>query len=316
MSPLVPHTQETNMNARTAIVILTATILTVTSAYALLRPGTVWYTAEDVNHPVLVEKMATVEALGRERKYLAAANALGELLATTNEAARAELDQSNAHDGPLDLQLTIERCRYLGMCGEHGQSAELCRALEAKYTHAAAGKQWESYARSFIYRAHVVPGWWKSPAALALIEQALDHYPTYAWAMGDYVQVSYNLRETKGLAAARSRFAAYESAGGEHSAKIDLNYLKILAADGADPFTRALDFLDQYPDTTEKFLLEAIDIARANINPEQPEQIRQFYNALTALALRQPGDEQHIKTVATILNEKQKLETIMPELKN
>ena len=77
-----------------------------------------------------------------------------------------------------------------------------------------------------------------------------------------------------------------------------------------------LAFLDQYPDTGEKFLLEAIDIARANINPEHPAQIREFYDALTTLALRQPGDEAHIKTVATILNEKQKLETIMPELKN
>ena len=304
------------MNTRTAVLTLTTVVLAATSGVALLRPGTVWYTTEDVNSPALVEKMGRVESLGRARKYQEAASALGELLAITNADARAELDQPNAHDGPLDLQLMIERCRYLEMCGEHGQSAELCRALEQKYAEAAAGKQWESYARSFLYRDHTVQGWWKSPAALALIEQALDHYPTYSWAMGDYLQISYNLRETRGLADARSRFAAYESAGGARNAKIDLNYLKILAADGADAFARAMAFLDEYPDTGEKFLLEAIDIARANINPEQPAQIREFYDALTTLALRQPGDEAHIKTVATILNEKQKLETIMPELKN
>ena len=302
------------MNTRTAVLTLTTVVLAATSGVALLRPGTVWYTSQDVNNPFLVQKMCTVETLGRARKYREAADALGDLLATTNTDARAELDRPNAHDGPLDLQLTVERCRYLALCGEHVQAARLCSDLETKYAEAAAGKEWESYARSFLYRAHVVPAWWKSPVALTLVERALDHYPTYSWAMGDYMQVSYNLRETRGLADARSRYAAYEAAGGERSAKADLNYLKMLAADGADPFPRALDFLDRYPDTSEAPLLEVIDIARVNINPEQPEQIRAFYDALTTLALRQAGGEQNISVVAHILNEKEKLQTIVPEL--
>jgi hypothetical protein len=307
-------TKEKIMNSRFCI--LVATLLSTVCTYGLLRPGTVWYTATDVNHPELVERMMQIETLAKSRKYREAADALGLLLTTTNADARAELDQPNAHDGPLDLQLTIERCRYLDLCKDSGQAAELCRNLTARYADAAAGTRWESYARAFLYRAHAVPGWWKSPAALALIEQALDYYPTYSWAMGDYLLVSYNLRDSHGLTAARNRFAAYEAAGGARNAKIDRSYLKILLAGGADPYTQALAYLDENPDADSKYLLEAIDIARAGIDPDQPSQFHEFYDALTTLALRQPGDEQHILVVGHILNEKDKLEMIMPELKN
>jgi len=43
--------------------------------------------------------------------------------------------------------------------------------------------------------------------------------------------------------------------------------------------------------------------------------VREFYQTLAVLAIKQPGEEERVGLTAHILNERKKLEAIMPELK-
>ena len=109
--------------------------------------------------------------------------------------------------------------------------------------------------------------------------------------------------------------AAYEAAGGKQTDGIAYGKLLLSIADSNNVFATALQFLKDYPNADPKKLLRALNTATSAINATQPGQIRELYQAITTILLRQPSDDAHVQMVAQILNEKKKLELIMPELK-
>ncbi len=60
----------------------------------------------------------------------------------------------------------------------------------------------------------------------------------------------------------------------------------------------------------------ALSILRKWLDVSDLAQCKEYYRILTIVALNQPSDESHIKIISKVLNEKKKLETIMPEVKN
>ncbi len=56
-------------------------------------------------------------------------------------------------------------------------------------------------------------------------------------------------------------------------------------------------------------------MARDAIPFDKPEQVKDYYNTLTILAVKQNSDKNSLETIGFIINEKKKLEAIMPELR-
>jgi len=73
----------------------------------------------------------------------------------------------------------------------------------------------------------------------------------------------------------------------------------------------ALSFLKSYPNANQQQLIDVISIARQcrNWPFNNPKQIKEFYNILTTLAVKQPSDDSRMRLFDFILKEKNNIKT-------
>ena len=89
----------------------------------------------------------------------------------------------------------------------------------------------------------------------------------------------------------------------------------LLKNTGKDVFPEAIDFLKSYPNADFEYIKGAIEIAREGIPFDKPDLVKDYYNMLMILAIKQPDTQDRLKVIGFIINEKKKLEIIMPEIK-
>ncbi len=99
------------------------------------------------------------------------------------------------------------------------------------------------------------------------------------------------------------------------TSSIALCKLKFLKKKGDNIFPEAINYLKTYPNTFFGEIKVAIIMARDAIPFDKPDQINDYYNTLTMLAVKQNNDKNSLETIGFILNEKKKLEAIIPELR-
>jgi len=78
----------------------------------------------------------------------------------------------------------------------------------------------------------------------------------------------------------------------------------------------AINFLKSYPNSSSKEIKEVADIAGEALPFDKPELVNDYYNMLTILAIKQPNTQDRLEIIGLIINEKKKIETIMPEIRN
>ena len=92
--------------------------------------------------------------------------------------------------------------------------------------------------------------------------------------------------------------------------------LRLLKKNNGDVFDVALEHLKKYPNANFEETQIVITMARDAISFDKSEQIKQYYNVLLFLAIKQPSDKAHMKAIAFLVNERKKLETVVSEFKN
>jgi len=143
----------------------------------------------------------------------------------------------------------------------------------------------------------------------------MNYQPHNPQPIADYLTLCVGSQKKIGMRQCREKLAAYEASGAPMDQYIAYGKLLLVEADKGDVFGTALQFLKDYPNADAKSLLSTLKRATGAINAAKPEQIRELYTAMTTVVLRQPSDEEHVQLVAHILNEKKKLEALIPELK-
>ncbi|RLD46726.1 MAG: hypothetical protein DRI94_14525 [Bacteroidetes bacterium] len=91
--------------------------------------------------------------------------------------------------------------------------------------------------------------------------------------------------------------------------------VNLLDQTGSNAFPAAVNFLMSYSDADCMDIIDVIKIARKNISFDKPEQVKKYYDMLTILAIKQPNDKSRFKVIGFIINEKNKIEAIIPKLR-
>jgi hypothetical protein len=73
-------------------------------------------------------------------------------------------------------------------------------------------------------------------------------------------------------------------------------------------------FLAQYPTARFEQVREAVDLARAALDAADTRQVRSYYTTIVTAGLKQPNDAAALPTLAYLINEKKRLEAVLPEL--
>ncbi len=104
----------------------------------------------------------------------------------------------------------------------------------------------------------------------------------------------------------------YEKSGSPEFSGIECLKLKITEKNGGDTFNAAKLFAKTHP--RYEFISYVINIMRDSINPDKPEQIKEYYETLIFLIGKQPKKTSNIGTMRLMLKEKKKIEIFAPEV--
>jgi hypothetical protein len=231
----------------------------------------------------------------------------------TNPAAQIALAQP--HDGtdePWELFFYSHYYWWLFQAaGPRGTLAPVhTNAIEAmlsRHAEAARGKRWFGYKCLINRLAHVAPK--DASVQRANIERILDYDPADAFFLTFYFHWSL-----PDMTNTRPRIAAYYSAGGAPFPDLLLYQARQASHTDGDAFPFAMRFLAQYPTARFEQVREAVELARAALDAADTRQVRSYYTTIVTAGLKQPNDAAALPTLAYLINEKKRLEAVLPEL--
>ena len=122
--------------------------------------------------------------------------------------------------------------------------------------------------------------------------------------------------DKKTISKIRNLINIYKDAAGKLPSGMALRKLTLTKKTGGDVFPEAIDYLKTYPNTIFTELKIAIIMARDAISFDKPEQVQDYYNTLTILAVKQTNSKISLDTIGYLINEMKKIEAIVPEIRN
>jgi hypothetical protein len=238
-----------------------------------------------------------------------------------NPDARQELDAANASAGPLAFQMEVACALYRGLATHWGDpsEAEAVKGLLDLYHDKTGAATWPGTARLYgMLLSETSYKYTLSAAdAQALYEEWLTRDPRNAEALKNYVNWAMSAAALADYAQVLAKIDAFESSGGRMTPALELTRLKFRKV--SQPYESVLDdaltWLQAHPAEPVRLVTDALTLARGELDAAHPDQVRRYYANLTGLALKQPSSDDRVPLTALILNEKRKLEAVMPEIK-
>ncbi len=278
--------------------------------------------APSIRNPQLSKIVAKAEALSAKKEHIAAAETYLAVLALKNPEAQKELEEiKEPFDYPYSLTLHYERLNCLQKARKQRTEAFKveCEKVLEKFNDQAEGKNWFVY---IMVHNHLLCHYRinkNKEMIIKTLKEGAERWPLSHFA-GQYIDylvlISPELVLTNTIVVIERILQKHKEANNNKiSYGMALCKLRLLKKNGDNLFNAALNYLKKYPNSPFEGLKIAITYARDAINPEKPEQIKRYHRALTAVGIKQPSDKAHMPTIAFIVNEKKKIETIMPEVK-
>ena len=287
------------------------------------------FAAMGINNPQLSNLVEKAKSLYTTQKYPDAAKSMLTILNMTNETAKTDLSRIDSETG-YPLAAIVQAYRMMALFG-----AGKCASQDFKNECLQSLKKYKQKPGKVVLTPYI-----------QIYQQLLNHYfslnqsreiENAFFEITDYdprtLPYFYNFlqkilikpvdpandelshphyKET--LEQIKQAVVKYEKTNPPLNPQIQYFKIKLLEASGEDVFKLSTDYLKKNPATENTKLI--VETMRNALNPDKPEQIKQYYKMLTILAIKQPSDKEHIETVSFLLNEKKKLETILPELRN
>ncbi|MCX7004748.1 MAG: hypothetical protein NTV22_15955 [bacterium] len=261
------------------------------------------------DNPALESAITAVKQQAERKEYLAAANALGPLL--TNPLYHAEFAKAWGTQGePWALFYFNQYFWWLECARQNVATAEIERVL-ATYAEPARGKRWPDYKALHDRLIFVFSCNRQNPQgsyAQSLCARGVCYDPTDPLRMACLLQFLENASTNE----VNEWLAVYQ---GPPFPELILFQARQARRAGGSAFPFALQCLATFPTSSFEIIRTAVKYARAALDAANVKQVRSYYMAIVTAGLRQNNDEQSLPCIAFLINEKKRLEAVMPELR-
>ena len=282
--------------------------LTISVTISIAHAATYIPEIQDITTPELLQKLTNAKQAAETNNYTAAISCLDTALTMTDAAEFVDQDQTS---GPMSLQLEVMKLYYTGKQQGFSPAPMMqgVNQLIAVYETDAQDNNW--YAYGMLYRLLA-----KHHAANnedEAVEQAYDTALLYSPRNEDiiigYINWALTNSKTDNL---KQRVRTFKQAGGIIPVESEIAVIDELKAQndpGTYNFTK--EFLKAHP---KEQVGKALTVMRAEIDVNNIIQVKDYYDFLSWLVLNQPSDEGNIENVSQILNEREKVLLIFPEI--
>ncbi len=300
---------------RTVCALLFAALL-IPHALLAWQPGDPWVIAGLTTNPAVRPALAGAESAVLSGSYVHAAELLGSLLDSPDGGVCAELDCARDPQPPLRLLARAARVQYLQFHDNWQVSDALGAEAEAAvmaFAPAARGKQWHPYNVLLDVTLSYYTRRGDTNGVARLYDLAFESGRLQTYLLTRYA--AWAAKQGMPAAVIRERIASNIVDAASLSSSEALTLLPIINEGNAAIIAAALAWLDRYPGAPIAELRTAIGLINTRLDPANHEQVRAYHAALCALAFRQPADDEaRIDVIACAVNERRKLEILMPSL--
>ncbi len=279
------------------------------------------FAAPPIRNAELLKAVAKAEILFNNGEFVEAAETYLAALSLENFEAQKEVEEiKEPFICPYSLILHYERLNCLQKARK--RRTEIfkieCQKVLEKYKDQAKGKNWNEYMMIYEHLMRHYRVNKNKEMVLKTYDEAVNYnlwHNNTCYYIDYLIQIAPNPIDEKTISKIEVLMEKYKQTAGKLSSGMAHRKLFLKKRMGEDVFDDAIEFLKTYPNTVFGEIRSVIIIARDAISFDKPEQIKQYYNALIVLAIKQSGTKENFATIAFLVNEKKKLETIMPEVK-
>lgn len=269
--------------------------------------GDVWVLSEVVTNSVLKEKLKEAEFYALNRNPSEAASSL--------KTISKDFPNIKTTEGePLELATEGAKLWYKAKSSSFKDQEIVSEAekLLKIYAKKAEDKSWNSYK----YLFHRIRDYYfnkKDYENVLKIQKELVLYDVLDnWAIDSYLEYlkSFSLTDDT-----ENFFKEIVKRGGKISPKMELQLIKLsLKNKEKDSWKTLLIWFDNNRRAEIGILREAIDIASLNLDASNHDMVKTYYVTLTNVILAQVANEENMPKIAELLNERQKIKTVCPEI--
>ena len=267
---------------------------------------------KEVTTPALSNNLIEIQQKYKNEQYEEACSLIDQVLQNTNAPEFA----AESFHGPLALQLKAEKAYYKTFPQSHKagnpEAKQIALAALEEYQEVGIGKLWSGYSLLYIRLIEHYMVKKDFNKVLEYMDKLLEYDPLQI-----VRYVNFGLKAGLSTSKAENKMNAFINEygrGEEYAAFMKIRYND---RDGINSFQETIDILKKYSKNAEPESLEiALELLRKWLDVGDLDKCKQYHRILTIVALNQPSDDAHVKIVSKILNEKKKLEVIMPEVKN
>ena len=282
---------------------------------------TISIAAPPIRNTELSNAVANAETLTANGDYGDAADAYLQVINLNNANAQAELNENKEFClYPYSLCLHLERLECLRKAKQRRMESfgNECRQILVKFKEQAAGNKWNGYMAVYDHLMKHYRVNKNKEMVIKTFEEAVAYNPLHnntCFYIDYLLQTAPEPIDQKIVLKIRYLIELYKNTAGKLSSGMALRKLFFTKAINGDVFSEAIDYLKTYPNTMFHEIKWAIVMARDSISYDKPEQVKEYYNTLNILAIKQTNTESRLEVVGYIINEKKKIEAIMPEIK-
>ena len=271
--------------------------------------GDVWVLSELTTNQVLKVKLIEAEYCASNKNYAEAAEKLANVL---DEYAA---DKFVFEGEPFSLILSGTILWYKAKNSAFKDQAIVDEAgkLLKQYKSKAEGKAWPSY-KYLFHRQRDYYFVKKDYDNVLKIQKGLILYDVLDnWAIDSYLEYmgKFSLVDDT-----EAFFAEIEKKGGKINPKMRLLLIsKAFENNDKDAWKKIFAWFDKNRQLDLESLKQGMAIVSSNLKSKDLEIAKEYYLTLTDLALGQVASEENMPKIAYILNERQKLVTLVPKAK-
>lgn len=259
---------------------------------------------DGITTPTLSNALVAATEAEAQRDYSRAVAFLDDALAMSYAPEFAVQDDIN---GPLELQILSAKALLMSRPHNQGDSKVLQLAENTLHRFKEVGENTRCSAYIDLYRR---------------IIEYYTHHKNYQKAQEtadamlrlDSAQMKYYLTWAHGRvdsAVIQRKITLYEKEQGRVEPYMAFMRIRLRKEQGENVFNDVATFIRSYP--TEEFDL-ALQFLRQSVDTADIHNVREYHTLLTWWALNQPSDEAHVARVAQLMNERKKLEILIPDV--
>lgn len=269
--------------------------------------GNVWLLSSVTTNAVLKDKLKEAEFAARKNEFSEAAATLRKIeeeYAADNFVAEGE---------PFNLMIAGAALWYQSKAASFKDFSVVKEAtrLLAKYAKEAEGLAWNNY--KYLYHRKRDYYYCKKDFEKVLeVQKELILYDVNdTWAMDSYCEyiTKHDLEDDSA-----TFFSEVEKRGGKISARMQLQLLRQNFISGDDAaWKKLLTWFDKNRQADFETLKQGVTLASKYLDASDKKTVAEYVLALTNCVLGQPADDAHMPIIAYLLNERQKVKTLVAE---